>query len=349
MREAKEKEYFIENLVMLSNAGMDILSILDNLLQEIKSPSFQKKVQHIRNDINEGLSVAESFERAKFFKPYVISLLRIGERSGKLFQNLNVVANEQRKERAFRSKVRSALMYPLFILGVAAVVGVGVAWFVLPNLAQVFSRMDIALPAITKAVIWLGFFLGSYGTIVIPLVIISLGIIAYMLFVHGSSKWLGQSILFSVPGIRDIIQNIELARIGYIVGTLLNAGIPLTDTLLSLEQTTDFAPYRRLYMHLKESIEKGLSFHAGFTSFKQSSRLIPSPIQQMISAGEQSGRLSEAFLHLGVVFEEKTDTATKDIAVLLEPLLLVVVWIGVVGIALAVIMPIYNLIGGFNK
>lgn len=349
MAHAKEKEYFIENLVMLSNAGMDIVSALDSLMKEMKSRPFKKIIQTIREDISAGHSIADAFERGALFKPYIISLLRLGEQSGRLFENLNVIAAEQRKERAFHSKVRSALMYPLFILGIAAVVGVGISWFVLPNLSRVFSQMNIPLPPLTKAVIGFGTFLGTYGFIAVPLFILALGAACYFTFFFPASRWIGQSLLLGAPGIRTVIQNIELARVGYIVGTLLKSGVPLSDTLLSLQQTAEFAPYRKLYGHLRESIEGGLTFHACFDSYSGCSRLIPPSIQQMIIAGEQSGRLSEAFRTLETVFEEKTENATKDIAVLLEPLLLIVVWLGVIGIALAVIMPIYNLIGGFNR
>ena len=345
----KEKEYFIENLVMLTGAGMDIVSALDIIRSDIKTPSLKSLLQHLRDTIARGEPIYRALDATGLFKPHVISLIYLGEKSGRLFENLSVISTQQKKERIFQSKLRSALMYPAFILSVAGIVGVGVAWFILPNLASVFSQMKLTLPLITKVLIAVGLFLKSYGIIAIPSTLILGAGLAYVIFFYPKTRWIGQRLILSSPGIGPLIRQVELARIGYIVGTLLKAGVPITDTLQSLHDTAAFYHYQSFYGFLKENVEAGESLKNCFAQYPKSVSLIPRLIQQMIVAGEQSGRLPETFLRVGELFEEKTDDSSKNLSVILEPVLLLVVWVSVVGIALAVILPIYSLIGGLNK
>lgn len=345
----KEKEYFIENLVMLTGAGMDIVSALDIIRADIKTPALKKNLQQLRETIARGEPIYRALEQTNLFKPHVISLIYLGEQSGKLFENLSVISTQQKKERIFQSKLRSALMYPSFILTIAGIVGIGVAWFILPNLATVFSQLKLSLPLITKILIAVGLFLKSYGAIAIPVLIAGFLALGYMIFIFPKTRWIGQRILFATPGIGPLIRQVELGRIGYIVGTLLRAGVPITDTLQSLHDTAAFVEYQRFYGFLKQSVERGISLKQCFSTFPKSTALVPRPIQQMLIAGEQSGRLADTFLRVGELFEEKTEDSSKNLSVILEPVLLLIVWISVVGIALAVILPIYSLIGGLNK
>lgn len=344
----KEKEYFIENFVMLCEAGMDIVTALDVILSEIKSSSLKRLITEFKNTVSAGEPVSRALEKTNLFKPYVISLIRLGEKSGKLFQNLNTIAEQQKKERAFQSKIKSALMYPVFIFSVSFGVGLSVAWFILPNLAKVFAQMHIKLPLMTKILIAVGTFLGQYGIIAVPLGLIGIACITYLLFGYQKTKWTGQYLLFHSPAIGNMIREIELARMSYILGTLLQAGVPIVDTLESLKETASFSVYRKFYSFLHTSVEKGNSIQHSITSYPQAKRLIPSAIQQMIVAGERSGKLPEVFLNISGIFEGKTEDTTKNISVILEPLLLVMVWLAVVGVAMAVIVPIYGLIGGLN-
>ncbi|MDO8571610.1 MAG: type II secretion system F family protein [bacterium] len=345
----KEKEYFIENFVMLLESGMDLIASLDAIHTELKTP----RMREILTDMKEGISAGEPIyavlERSNLFRPYVISLIRVGEKSGKLFQNLNAIALQQKKDRVFTSKLRSALMYPVFIFSITFIIGIGVAWFILPNLANVFASLKLELPITTKILIATGTFLGKHGVVAVPALIAGLGFLGYGVFGYSKTKFIGQYLLLNFPGLGRVIHDIELARIGYIMGSLLQAGLPIVDTLESLRNTTTFSSYRKFYSYLKDQIEEGNTFHKSFQTYSGTKTIISGPIQQMIVAGEQSGRLPETFIKIGELYEEKTESTSKDLAVVLEPVLLLMVWVGVVGVALAVIMPLYSLIGGLNR
>lgn len=343
------KEYIIENLTLLADSGMGIWSALDSISEGTNSKIVKKIIDNIKADVEAGSPLWEALKFSSLFPEKAISLIKIGEKSGKLTANLKVVSEQQQKEKIFNSKIRGALMYPVFVLVVAVVVGIGIAWFILPKLAIVFSQLRVQMPLITKIFINIGIFLGQYGIIAVPSFLILFLFFIYFIFFFKYTKNIGQFITFHLPIFKKIIMQMELARFGYLLGSLLEAGMPIVESIKSIKETVDFYNYRKFYTFLESSVEEGNSFQKSFSNYKKINKLFPSPIQQMIVAAEKSGHLSNALLKIGDVFEERLDNTTKNLSVILEPVLLVIVWLGVMAVALAVILPIYGLIGGIQQ
>ncbi len=344
-----EKDFFVENLAMLLEAGMDIIFALAAIKKGMKSRYMRETIDRMTADIDAGTSLSDALAATKLMPDHVISLIMIGEESGRLAENLKVIVEQQQKERSFKAKIRSAMMYPVLVLGLTAVIGAGVAWFILPRLSSVFSQLNLDLPAITRILIGIGEFVKVYGQVVVPALFVALGVLLYFLFFYRRTKFIGQAILFHLPAIKKLVQEVEVAQLGYILGTLLDAGLPIIEALSSLNEATTFYSYKKFFIFAKGKIEEGNSFQRTFELFKGSDKIIPLPVQQMIASGEQSGKLPEILLKVGGIYEEKTENTTKNLSVLLEPLMLVIIWLGVVAVALAVILPIYSLIGGLNK
>ena len=344
----KERDYFLENMSSLFASGMPIMDAVASVRAEVRSQRLGRIIDLMREDIDAGASLADAFEHTGLFSPHVSSLMRIGEQSGKLAENLKIIAIEQEKERSLKSKLRSAIMYPGFVLGLTCVVGTSIAWFILPKLAIVFSQLHLQLPLITRVLIGVGLFLNAYGFFVVPLFFIFLSIIFYFIFFNQKTKFIGEIILLSIPGVKLLLKETELARFGYLLGTLLSAGLSPTEALNSLSQATGLSRYQKFYLFLRDSIAEGNSFKKSFAHYPGVSALLPVPMQQLIVAGEQSATLAPTLMKIGENYESKTDTTAKDLTIILEPILLVIVWLGVVSVALAVILPIYSLIGGLN-
>ena len=342
----KERDYIVENLSTLIAANVNVIEAFSSIKNELKSRYLRDVLDQIIHSIRKGVPLWRALSESGLFADSVISLVRIGEQTGRLPQNLMVVADRNRKNRNFRSKLQSAMMYPVFVLGLTLIVGTGIAWFILPKLATVFGQLKVDLPLITELIIRLGELLGSHGIIIVPVFFVVIGLLFLLLFIFPRTKHLGQSLLFYVPGIGRLIKEVEVARFGYLFGTLLSAGIPIHDALLSLESSTPTRRYKKFYVYLRETINHGYSLQYAFSHYKGSRKLVPGPIQQMLITGEQSGHLSDMLVQVSAMYEEKIESTTKNVAVLLEPILLVIVWLGVMGIALAVILPIYSLLGG---
>lgn len=345
---SKERDQFIENLSMLILSGMSIIGALSSIIKQTKSPGMKKILERMLLEIESGSPVWKTFDKTGFFKGYTISLIRLGEESGNFAENLKVVALEEEKDREFKSKVRSALMYPVFVLVLTNVVGIGISWFILPKLAKIFYDLKLTLPFITKVLIGFGLFLNKNGLIAVPLGVAVISLIAHILFFNKRTKFLGEYIIFSIPGIKTLLMEVEVARFGYLLGTLLEAGLPVTKAIDSLAGASDVIRYKKFYLYLKDSIDMGNSFQKSFAGYKNIDALIPQPIQQLIISGEQSGNLNKTLIKVGQVLEAKSDTTTKNLTIIMEPILLVIVWAGVVTVAFAVILPIYSLVGNLN-
>ena len=344
----KDRQFFIENLSMLTSSGMGISQALEAIALEIKSKPMRATVTEMQHKIDSGTPLWRAIDTTKLFPGYTVSLLRIGEESGHLSDNLKIVGAQQAKERAFRSQLRAALMYPAFVLVLTLVIGVGIAWFILPKLSTVFESMNMKLPLITRISLAVGSVLQDWGYIIVPLgaVVLSLG--CYALFFHPKTKFIDQTLLYAMPGVKGLIQELEVARFGYLLSTLLGAGIQVTQALESLEHASTFPFFQKLYAHLGVQLGAGNSFRQAFTSYAGSGKFIPRPIQQLVIAGEQSGSLTAILMKISLAYEAKVEITTKNLTVILEPVLLIIVWFGVLGVALSVILPVYGLIGGFN-
>lgn len=344
----EEKDYFMENLSMLLASGMGMSAAMKTIGMETNSKTLKKIISKIQDDIESGDSLWKSLQKTALFTDEVISLVRLGESSGQLTENLEVITLQQQKEKNFRSKIHSAMMYPAFVMLLTFIIGIGIAWFILPKLTTVFGQLKIKLPLITKILIFIGEFLKNYGNIVVPAMLVFLILLMYFLFFFRKTKFIGQWLMLGVPGVKKLMKEVEISRFSYILATLFEAGLPILDSLEALKNNTELHAYRKFYAHIFTSVSEGNSFQKSFESYKHAERYLPIAIQQMIFAGEKSGNLPETLKRISANYEGRIEITTKNLTVILEPILLIIVWLGVVAVALAIILPIYSLVGGFN-
>ena len=178
----KERDYLVENLSMLVASGMTVTSAIDAVALEMKSKAMKRILASLRDDIDSGLALWRSFERSGLFSDHTLSLIRLGEETGKLSDNLKLITAQEEKDRAFKSKIRSAMMYPVFVLSLTVIVGVAIAWFILPRLSTVFSQLRIELPLLTRWLIAAGGFLGEHGLVVFPIFFLLIGLLVFFIF-----------------------------------------------------------------------------------------------------------------------------------------------------------------------
>lgn len=345
----KDREYVITNLALLLRAGVPLGQGLQSLIDTTRSSGLKKALRQMQNDIEEGMSLGTTLQRSGLASEQTLALVRLGEESGNLIENLHVAATQEEKQRVFRAKVKSALMYPSFVLSLTVIVGLGVAWFLLPRLADTFSNLNVKLPLISQIFINFGLFLKTNGIWAVPAAIIGMLLLGYIIFGAPKTKVAGQALLLRTPGISRLMREVEIARFGYLLGTLLNAGLTMTQSLELLQHATALRPYQQLYKQLEKGFDEGYNFRASFGRLKKTGRQLPPAIQQMIIAGESSGALPETLRSIGDIYEEKANISTQNLEAIIEPVLLIIVWLGVMLVAVAVILPIYGLVGGLGS
>jgi type II secretory pathway component PulF len=219
----------------------------------------------------------------------------------------------------------------------------------LPRLAQTFSQLAVELPLISKVLINAGIFLKAHGIVAVPIAIVIFGVLMYLVFVAPKFKFIGQSILLHTPGIGRLLREVEIGQFGYLFGTLINAGLPINQALDLMQGSTTLRSYKKFYVYLAESLNNGDSLKTCLQKYKGSKKIAPLTVQQLLIAGERTGSLPDVLLTVGRTYEEKSDITATNLEALLEPILLVIVAVGVLAVAIAVILPIYSLVGGLNK
>jgi type IV pilus assembly protein PilC len=343
----KEKKFFLENLSVLISAGLDLLSALRSLQQEMKSRRLKKILGNIILKVEGGEPFWRALQATTIFPNRVLTLIKFGEESGRLSENLAMVASQLEKERLFGAKIRTAMLYPAIVLPLTLLVGVGTAWFTLPKLVEVFSQVNVPLPIYTRLLLDIGIFFKNYGAFVVPLFLLILINVLYFLFSFPKTKYLGYVLLSRSPLIKELVQQVELARLGYIMSSLIEAGLPVVNSLKSLAEATSFRNYQNFYQFLHDSLQTGNSFAKSFQEYRSARFYLPGFVQSMIISAEKSGKLGEVFGRLGRSYESKVETTVKNFSTIIEPALLIIIGLVIGAIALAVMTPMYNLMQAF--
>lgn len=328
---------------------MGVNTSLRILYKNVKDKSLKQTLNSMLSSVESGSSLSQTMTDHNFLPEFLISLIRIGEESGNLADKIKRTVVSLDKDQRRRAQLRTALFYPVFVFILVIVLGIGVSTFILPRIGQVFSNMNTQLPAMTRILIQIGEFMSKYWYIIIPLILVILITSILVLFVFPATRKSGQWLLFHLPVFNDLIVKTEVSRFSYNLAMLLNSGIPITKSLSSLSRVHDYYMYKNYTQFLANYIQSGKSFHNIFElNRKKTNTIFPFTVQEIITAGEESGKLPEVLEQIGDKYEQESEQIAKNIAVLLEPALLIVVWVGVVFLAVAILLPIYSLVGNFQ-
>ena len=340
----KNKAYdFIENLSYFLSAGMSIADALISIKEETRSWRMRRVIERIESDIAEGMPLSESFANQNFFGPNIVALINSGELSGNLVKNLKLAVLLNDEDKRLKSKLNSSLLYGTIIMVITVIVGAGTAWYVLPRIAEVYSEMNVELPFLTRMLIRLGEFLAHYGYLVVPIFFLLIAMILYFLFSFPKTKFIGHFFLFHLPFVGELIRESEVTRFGYLLGNMMETGLPITEALRVLPGTTTFKNYKKMYKYLEDRISEGLSLLDSLKAYPGTRRLFPGSVIQMLSSAEKSGKLAETLIRISTLYEAKLENTSRNLPLVMEPIILIFVGLGVALFVLATILPIYNL------
>ena len=343
----ESKEYFVENLSMLIASGVTIGEALVTVASEMPSKRVKKAVLDMAAKVDEGSMFWKSLEESGILNISAVALIKAGEESGRLAENLKVVAEQIHKNNVRTAKVRSALLYPAFLLTLLILVGSGIGLFLLPKLAEIFNGLDVQLNLLTKLLINFGIFWSHWGLILTGVMFVLLFFMVLAITYNKTIRSWAEVVLFKLPGMGRLMYETEISRFGFILGSLLDAGLPAVEALDSLSDSMATKRYRDATKIMRDSIEEGNTFATTFDRIKDR-KAFPGPIRQLIISAEKSGNLSETLLKLSKIYEDKADITSRNLETLLEPVILVIIAIGVLFVALAVVLPIYSLVGGID-
>ncbi|MFH0770026.1 MAG: type II secretion system F family protein [Candidatus Peregrinibacteria bacterium] len=344
----RQAALFVQSTAMMLNAGLPILDALKIFELEARGRSVKKLAQRMIASVESGSPLWRAMQEQCLFPPYDISMVRIGEDAGNLARNMEYLSEQREKDRALRSKVKMAMIYPAVVLVLMFVLIMGLGLFVLPNLVGVLVSLNVKLPLMTQIVIWVANAFSAQGKIFVPA---SFGFLVLFALLAKFTRFkvVVQWLVFRLPGIGRLAREATIARFGVILGGLLQAGVPLVESMESLVHVTTVVAYQDFYTELLKHVQVGDSFAKAFEELKESKNLFPISVQQLVVTGERSGALSESLLRIATMYDRKAEETAQVLPVILEPVLLLCIGALVGAIAFAIIIPIYSVVGGINS
>jgi len=338
-----EKLAMMSNFSTMLSAGISILEAIDSLLEDAKGN--QKKIlQTLREDLMQGKRVFESFARfPNVFDKVTVSIIKAAEESGTLDTTLKDLKDNIKKETEFTDKVKSALTYPIVIFVVFLGVLLTILIVVIPKISTVFTRLKIDLPLPTRIMIFISNIMIQY-TVPFLIGLVLLGVLFY--FIYKTKKRLILSLVFSLPLVSELVKQIDLVRFTRSLNYLLSSGIPIVSALELSEEVVLRKDLALVIRNSKEMIISGKKLSEGL---KTSKGKVPSIMIKIIEAGEKSGTLDRSLKDISEYMDYQVSNTLHTLTTLLEPIMLVFVGLMVGGMMLAIIGPIYNLIGQVGK
>ncbi|MBU0667743.1 type II secretion system F family protein [Patescibacteria group bacterium] len=330
---------FTQLLAFTLRSGLTVTEGIEIAITQSKG-KMKDMLLTIQNSVNTG----KSFSRAlsaypKYFSPFYINMIKTGEYSGNLEENLKRLAEHLSKAERLKKSIKSAMIYPTFILVAMTGIGFAIALFVLPILLPLFQSLNVELPPTTKALVFVAQAFETNGfNIVLGF---NLGIVGLVLLLRRNFiKPLLHRFYLSIPVLNTIVININLQRFTNTLSTLLKSGLTVDESINIISDAIDNRVYRKALKSAIPKIEGGDSVES---VLNKSPKLFSEMVTKMIGVGEKTGTLEDTLAYLGDYYEEMVDNTVKNLASIIEPLLLIVVGIMVGTVALSIISPIAEL------
>src|SRR3989338_577445 len=339
----------MKQLAVMIRAGIDMGEAISILQVQSLSKRVRNTMGEVLKSVEGGLTLAGSLaEHPKDFPDIIINMVRAGEMGGHLEENLDRLAIQLEKDYEVKRKVRDAMIYPGVIVSVAVILGIVMSLFVLPKLVKLFDSFSMELPITTKIIIWFSAFMQKYGIIVIVgmfIAVIGLRIAAKTKYV----KPYIHRIILTLPFVSKVSRSFNLARFTRTLGTLLKSGIPIVEALKITAHTVENVQYRQKLEMIAREAQKGISLSDLLKAHEGGVASFPPIITRMTGVGEKTGKLEEVLLYVAEFYEEEVSSFTKNLTVIIEPVILIAIAIGIGVMVISIIYPIYQFTGQMGK
>ncbi|MFA6467186.1 MAG: type II secretion system F family protein [Patescibacteria group bacterium] len=333
-----EKVMLAKHLSVMIKAGMSIDGSLE-VLQDNASPVMTRILSEMLTDVRKGNTLSSALKKhSKDFDLLFVNMVAAGEKGGNLAKNLELLAVQQQKSYELRGKIKAAAMYPSVVLLAIVALTAVVSKFVLPKIVNFFTSLNVQLPLSTRILITSADFFAKYWWVLV-LAVVAIIVAWSVMLRFTSTRLILHKFILRVPIIGKLVSNMNLALFCRTLSSLLNSGITIDQALQIVAQTMTSEVYRQQTVSIYHRVLKGNSLSDSISN----KQYFPSIVSRMSRVGEESGNLSEVLDYLADYYELEVDTTTKNLATMLEPILLVSIGLVVGFVAMSIINPIYDL------
>ncbi len=338
----KELAIFTRQFSVMIDAGLPLVQCLEILAGQQENKTFQKILNSVRGSVEGGTTLSAAMKQhEKVFDPLYYNMVEAGETGGILDTILQRLSTYIEKNVKLKRAVKSAMIYPISVLGIAGAVIILLLWKVVPIFVSLFNGLEVDLPLPTRIVVGLSHFIGSvYGLLIL---VFFVGAIVALKFWYGTpgGRMVLDTLLLKVPVIGNVLRKIAVARFTRTLGTLISSGVPILEGLDITARTSGNAVVERAISQTRKAVEAGRSL---VDPLKETD-VFPGMVTQMIGVGEQTGAMDAMLQKIADFYEDEVDAAVKDMLTAIEPIMIVVLGTVVGGVVISMYMPLFSLIG----
>lgn len=333
---------FTRQLSTMVTAGLQLTKALD-ILEGQSKPAMRKVVAEIRREVESGGTLAKAMAKhPHVFDQVYVALVSSGEAAGSLDKVLSRLADNLEKKREFQGKIKTAMIYPAIVVGGMCIVGGIMILFVIPRMMTVYEEFDADLPVVTKVLLAVSTFATTYWYLALVL-LAGLAFALRILSRYPQFQAQLDNLTFRLPIIGKLKTDTMLTEFTRTLSLLAGSGVLIVDALKITKRSFPSPLYRDSLEEVTRKVEKG--FPLG-TALAQE-EIFPPILSQMVSVGEETGKIDEVLHKVSIYFEQEAELAVKGLTTAIEPLIMIVLGVGVGFLIIAVIMPIYNLASQF--
>jgi len=335
----KDVQVFTNQLAVMIKAGINIRDAISGISDQIENRKFHKIVQEIKEDVEAGQPFSDALARhPKVFTPMYINMVRASELSGSFGHMLDRIANYQARQLETRSMVRGAMIYPCIIGVMAVATTIFLLTFVLPKFTALFAGKESLLPKPTLMLIAISEFMRNYWYVILGGA--GLLIVGFYYIIHtDSGRWYWDLFKLKAPVFRKMFRALCITRGVQTMGELVNAGVPMLDTLAITADVSGNRLHEKMWREVHEAVKQGQKISTPLSRH----RLLPGNVVQMITSGEESGKLPEVLRNIADYYTKELRSTLKAVTALIEPLMIVIMGVLVGFIAMSIILPIFKM------
>jgi type II secretory pathway component PulF len=335
----KDLVMFSRQFSTLVSARVPILQSLRILESQVTSKGLVVVTKGLTQSVESGESLSLALSKhPRVFGNIYVSLVKSGEASGRVGESLSYLADQLEKDYDLRSRVRSAMTYPAFVLSALLIVGVLMFKFVLPSLVEVLKEQNAELPLVSKMLIsFTDFFEVFWWVVILAAGALGIGLRYYIHTTSGRYIW--DRLKMKIPVIGQVLERIYLARFARNLATLVAGGIPIIQSLQIISEIINNVIYRDILLEAAQQVTNGKTISESLSRHKE----FPPLVTQMVSVGEQTAQLDTILLKLATFYEKEVDAKVATLSSLLEPIIMLILGVGVGILVAGVLLPIYNL------
>jgi len=342
----KELAVFTRQFSVMIDAGLPLVQCLEILAGQQENKTFESVLTATRASVEGGATLSGAMRHhEKVFDALYVNLVEAGEAGGILDTILQRLASYIEKNVKLKRAVKSALVYPIAVLGVAAGVITLLLWKVVPIFGTLFLGLGVDLPLPTRIVIGLSNFVGSIFGLMIVVALVGAGFAIKVWYGTEKGRFMLDGILLKLPLVGILLRKIAVARFTRTLGTLISSGVPILEGLDITARTAGNAVIEKALNQVRTALEQGKNLADPL----KETNVFPGMVTQMIGVGEQTGAMDAMLQKIADFYEEEVDAAVKDLLAALEPAMIVFLGVVVGGIVISMYLPLFSLIGKLSS